>query len=450
MLKNYYCSRNTKQEERIILRRQERKKIIKHLISVYTKDSKVNVYALDTTNHYRSCSIKGEDRKNVRAKNNKFSEPGYEYSVLCNLQEKSWAIPISVERVSSIDNKYTLGAQQVLEAHSCGDKDSMTISIGDAAYSNTRYIEPLYKEDNIINITRDRKNRAVYNIFTGQQKTKGRKRYYGDRLNLLEHKNMLLPSNKIKFQQTSKKGKVTEVVISEYRNLLVRGRKTQSMKCNPVNFMKVEVYDLAGNRVYENDLWLCVSGKKRDKLTAKEVYDYYQSRFDIEHFFKFAKSKLKLDKLQTTSPEIDEDYCMFVMLAYNHLYHLKDYASLTKDYDWYKSKGMDSTPSLVYRSTSEIKNNFEDITKSPKLRGVPDYRNIRKVYTKKPNAPVFSKSSKNDNIEISIKVPFGKSNKFAKTAFNVSQLNEKTLIAKISALHQKIITNQGTQLMKLE
>ena len=55
--------------------------------------------------------------------------------------------------------------------------------------------------------------------------------------------------------------------------------------------------------------------------------------------FKFAKSKLRFDKFQTTDPELDEDYCMFSMIAYNHLYHLKDYASLTKEYDWYKSKG---------------------------------------------------------------------------------------------------------------
>ena len=74
---------------------------------------------------------------------------------------------------------------------------------------------------------------------------------------------------------------------------------------------------------------ICVSGKHRNELSPREVYDYYKSRFDIEHFFKFAKSKLRFDKFQTTAPELDEDYCMFAMIAYNHLYHLKDYASLT-------------------------------------------------------------------------------------------------------------------------
>ena len=177
---------------------------------------------------------------------------------------------------------------------------------------------------------------------------------------------------------------------------------------------------------------------------------YYKSRFDIEHFFKFAKSKLRFDKFQTTAPELDEDYCMFAMIAYNHLYHLKDYASLTKEYDWYKSKGRNSTPSLVYRSISELKNNFKNITKSPKQRGIPDHRNIRKSFTKKPNAPVISKSEGNNNIEICIKVPFGKSRKFAKTSFNANDLDQEILFAKISTLRDKIIANTAPNVMQLE
>ena len=121
MLKNYFCARNTKSDQQITLRRQERKKIIKYITSLYSKGCNRNVYALDITNHYRSNSQKGRDRINVRSKNNRFSEPGYEYSVLCNLKEKSWAIPTSITRVNSEANKYAIGVQQVIDAHSCGE-----------------------------------------------------------------------------------------------------------------------------------------------------------------------------------------------------------------------------------------------------------------------------------------------------------------------------------------
>ena len=79
--------------------------------------------------------------------------------------------------------------------------------------------------------------------------------------------------------------------------LLIKGRKFYSMKNKPVNYVKAEVYDIDGNRIYKHDLLICVSGKRRDLTSAKLVHEYYKSRFDIEHFFKFAKSKLRFYKL---------------------------------------------------------------------------------------------------------------------------------------------------------
>ncbi len=86
MLKIHFCPRNANGDQKISLRRKEHGKIIKYLTTLYTKNSKRNISALDTTNHYRFCASKGIDRKNVRSKNNKLSETGYEYSVLCNLK----------------------------------------------------------------------------------------------------------------------------------------------------------------------------------------------------------------------------------------------------------------------------------------------------------------------------------------------------------------------------
>ncbi len=61
---------------------------------------------------------------------------------------------------------------------------------------------------------------------------------------------------------------------------------------------------------------------------------------------------------------------------------------------------------------------------------------------------MISKNSKKDNVEISIKVPFGKNRKFAKTAFNVNQLDEQILIARISALDKKSYTKSGAKYEK--
>ncbi len=104
---------------------------------------------------------------------------------------------------------------------------------------------------------------------------------------------------------------------------------------------------------------------------------------------------------------------------------------------------------MVYRSISELKNQFKDITIRPKIRGIPEHRNIRNSFSKNLNAPVISKNSKKDNVEIGIKVAFGKNRKFAKTAFNVNQLDEQILIAKISALHKKVTASPEPNMKKI-
>ena len=84
----------------------------------------------------------------------------------------------------------------------------MTVGVGDAAYSNCGYIEPIYHKDNLISITRDRKNRAAYNIFSGDQKKVGRKRYYGEKVDLLDQKTQLTTHSITEFDNVSKKGNI--------------------------------------------------------------------------------------------------------------------------------------------------------------------------------------------------------------------------------------------------
>ncbi len=62
---------------------------------------------------------------------------------------------------------------------------------------------------------------------------------------------------------------------------------------------------------------------------------------------------------------------------------------------------------------------------------------------------MISKNSKKDNVEIGIKMPFDKNRKFAKTAFNVNQLDEQIFIAKISALHKKVTASTEPNMKKL-
>ncbi len=62
---------------------------------------------------------------------------------------------------------------------------------------------------------------------------------------------------------------------------------------------------------------------------------------------------------------------------------------------------------------------------------------------------MINKNSKRDNVKISIKVPFGKNRKFAKTAFNINQIDEQILVARISALYKNSYSKSGAKYEKI-
>ena len=67
---------------------------------------------------------------------------------------------------------------------------------------------------------------------------------------------------------------------------------------------------------YDRDLWIGVAGKALDKATAMDSFKEYAGRLDLEHFFKFSKSKLFMDKMQSSDPKKDEDSMLMTGVAY--------------------------------------------------------------------------------------------------------------------------------------
>ena len=120
-------------------------------------------------------------------------------------------------------------------------------------------------------------------------------------------------------------------------------------------------------------------GKKKDEISPKDVYLHYKSRFDIEHFLKFGKSKLLMDKFQSSDAARDEDFMMFSAIAYHILCKCSD---LLKGYQirpWENKKRLNlKSPSNIYRAAS-YSGIFDNIYQHDlKKRGIPDKRNIKK------------------------------------------------------------------------
>jgi hypothetical protein len=71
-----------------------------------------------------------------------------------------------------------------------------------------------------------------------------------------------------------------------------------------VDMVKVEIFARHdGTKTLLPPMLLIISGERRREITALEVYQCYRRRFDIEHFFRFAKQKLLFCAYQT--PDLD-------------------------------------------------------------------------------------------------------------------------------------------------
>ena len=82
--------------------------------------------------------------------------------------------------------------------------------------------------------------------------------------------------------------------------MLLRGSMQFRSSRYPINLIKICVEDQEGKMLYKKSLWLAVFGNFRNEISLIECYQNYSSRYDIEHFFRFGKRKLLMDKYLLT------------------------------------------------------------------------------------------------------------------------------------------------------
>jgi hypothetical protein len=98
-------------------------------------------------------------------------------------------------------------------------------------------------------------------------------------------------------------------------------------------------------------------GDRRMELSLLDIYEAYLQRYDLEHFFRFGKQKLLLDKFQTPDDQHEEHWWRLVALAYLQLWVAKDAAShLPRPWERYLSVPVDKqpTPAMMLRDMGRI------------------------------------------------------------------------------------------------
>lgn len=341
-------------------------------------------------------------------KGNKPIAIGHQYSFVALLPERdqekvgSWALPLAMKRVGSQDNKEMVGAQQVaaiLNDETLPFGKELCVEVADSAYSKPTYLNANRDKKNFVSIVRARGTRTFYRqpVQAQQGSSKpGHPAWYGASFCLQVSETWGDPDQTAETTFVSHKKISYRVEIQAWSKLLMRGGKNLPMHQHPFTLVKIRLYNQKGEALFQKPLWLIVMGDRRLELSLLDIYQAYLQRYDLEHFFRFGKQKLLLDKFQTPDAEHEERWWRLVALAYLQLWVAKDAVShLPRPWEQYLPSIVNKqiTPAMVLRDMSRIIRQIGTPAPAPKRRGNSPGRLKGVKLTPRKRQPVLKKGT---------------------------------------------------------
>jgi DDE superfamily endonuclease len=369
------------------------------------------LFATDTTPHPRPYARTLPERGYIyqpnTIKGNKPINVGHCYSLLSILPEKetdshaAWSVPLSGERVSLAQSGTDVASQQIQSVMSDSSLpwyEKLCVLVGDTAYSERSFLCEQSQHKNLVVIARVRSNRIFYQSppISLSNKKPGCKKKYGKRFDLGDAETWHEPDETTQIQQTTRKGRLLNITILAWNQMLMRGTKEEKMYRHPFTLIRVNVTDDTGNSVWK-PMWLIVIGDRRKEISPTVAYQSFRQRFDIEHMFRFGKQRLLMTEFQTPDIEHEENWIRLVMLSYVQLWAAKDLAShLPRPWERYLKPHNDKvvTPSVVQRDFQTIISEIGKPGHSPQPRGNSTGRVAGDSQPKRSKQPVVKKQSK--------------------------------------------------------
>jgi hypothetical protein len=370
---------------------------------------KYHLLATDVTSAPRPFAETLRDRGFVyqpnTIKGNKPIAIGHQYSFWAWLPETTlpksgnWVVPLSMQRVPSQANKEQTGAKQLGELLANQDLpfgEAFCVEVADSAYSKPAYLSANREHANLVTIVRARGTRVFYRqpVPEEQPAEKGHPTWYGNPFNLKEPETWDTPDQTVETTFVSHKQVPYRVEIQAWHDLVMRGKKACPMRQHPFTLVKIRWFNPKGEALFQKPLWLIVMGERRMELSLLDIYQAYLQRYDLEHFFRFGKQKLLLDKFQTPDDQREEHWWRLVALAYLQLWVAKEVAShLPRPWEQYLPAPVDKqpTPAMVLRDMSRIIRQIGTPAPAPKLRGKSPGRCKGAKFTPRIRQPVMKK-----------------------------------------------------------
>jgi hypothetical protein len=380
------------------------------------QDNKPNCFLVDCTGNPRPFANKLSDRTITHAPNpapgNKPICVGHQYSVVTMLptdaaaRKKHWLVPINAKRVASHTKGNEVGMEQIKQCiENLELSNELNISVGDSLYGTENCRKIASEQSNLVHIFRLNSTRNLFFSPTEIEDVskKGRKKEFGDKFTLNNPDTHKPCHQETQLSWTTARGKVYSVTVKLWKDMLLRGSKKFRSSEHPVNLIQVTVTDAKNNPVFKRPLWIGVFGGRRHEITLIDVYEYYKSRYDIEHFFRFGKSKLLLDAYQTADVNHEEAWWKLSLLAYMQLNLSRELVPmLPQPWELYlpeyktieNQKNKITTPSQTQRGFYKLLNTIGTPARACVPRGKSLGRAIGATVPKRPKQPIVFKSKK--------------------------------------------------------
>lgn len=350
----------------------------------------------DRTIIYQPNTIKGNKPINI----------GHSYSVLTALPPREetgqipWAIPLMVTRVKSSETGKEVGSRQlkqILTQSNLPWSNHRSVLVVDSDYSAKSFLREQSQHPNLVVVTRVRSNRVFYQSpEPREQPSKGHPQWYGEKFDLKDETTWHQPHEEVQTNFTTKKGRLLNVRIQSWSEMLMRGSHDCSMHSLPFTLMQIQVTTTVGIKIWK-PMWLIMIGQRRHKLMTTEGYQAYRQRYDIEHLLRFGKQRLLLNASGTPKVEHEENWVSLSFLAYVQLWAARKLAlNLPRPWERYlppKTEGF-LTPSLVQRDLNRIITEIGTPANSPKRRGFSEGRTKGMIQTKRTRHEVIKKGKK--------------------------------------------------------
>ena len=371
-----------------------------------------HLFAADCSSYFRPHAKKLSDRSSVYAPNqapgNKPIALGHQYANLAFLPEKTlgmppWGLLLLAQRVSTEQLGHEVDISlmaKLLDDDELDFKSQLCVLTADTPHSSINCRRQVVSYDNLIMVARIRGNRNVYRLPGADD---GKKRF-GPKMNLGKKETHHTANIVEQIETTTSHGKHRIAKVEVWNDMLVRGGDGFNSDKHPFTLVKVTMLNSDGKEIYNRPLWLMVQGERRAELSPRQIFESYRQRFDIEHFFRFGKQRLLMDKFQTADTEHEENWWQLVLLAYVQLYLAKE-VSQHLPYEWekYLPAHQDNTqipsPSHVMRDFPRIAAQIGTPAAEPKTRGIPPGRQKGKTQEPRPDHPVVYKKEKSKKAE---------------------------------------------------